>query len=111
MILRSFTKICTEDSFWLKSDRNNRHSTRDQHTFVNAVLTNVTVIVIVTKVSSVSVVTVPLLFMLPLILPLPWLSVLSDCYGYASAPNVVQSSDVAFVIFILFFPPKTGSRN
>jgi len=32
--------------------------------------------------------------------------VLSDCYGYASAPNVVQSSDVSYVIFILFFPPN-----
>ena len=106
MILRSFTKICTEDSFWLKSDRNNRHCTRDQHTFINIVLTDVTMFVIITKVSSVSVVTLPLLFMLPLILSLPWLSVLSDCYGYASAPNAVQSSDVSCVIFILFFPQK-----
>jgi len=104
MMLRSFTKICTEDSFWLKSDRNNRHSTRDQRTFINTVLTNVTMVVIVTKVSSVSVVTLPLLLMLPLILSLPWLSVLSDCCGYASAPNVVQSSDVSCVIFI--FSPK-----
>jgi hypothetical protein len=109
-ILRSFTKICTEDSFSLKSDKNNRHCIRDHRTFRNTVLTNVTM-VIITKVSSVSVVTLPLLLMLPLILLLPWLSMLSDCYSYASAPNVVQSSDVSYVIFILFFPPRTASRN
>ena len=59
--IRSFTKICTEGTFWLKSDRNNRHSIREQRTFINTVLTNVTMVFIVTKVSSVSVVTLPLL--------------------------------------------------
>lgn len=72
-------------------------------------LANDTMVAIVTEVSSASVVTLPLLFMLPLI---PSLSVLSDCYSYASAPNVVQASDVSCVVlFPPPPPPKKVSRN
>ena len=78
-------------------------------TILNTVLANVTM-VIVTKVSSGSVVTLSLLFVLPLILvtfviSVEWLLWLRKCAKCSS----IFGRFLCYFYFI--FPPKSGSRN